>query len=200
MGGILKRTSVVCHPESETEKKIALDTEQDSTPHPSVSYGGSSASGARPSITTSTDQNTCTSDVTTEVRTGPAQDATRASSSDDIGDDAVMRGENADENRAEHPSTSGSDSRRRITTKRELRQVRVAQSSTTEQHVPRRISRKTVLSEHPVAVTTQEALDGYRETTMRVVNVENNAIELGVNFISRSTRHDALRLQRKVAT
>ena len=37
--GILKRASVVCHPESEPQKKIALDSEQDSTPHPSVSYG-----------------------------------------------------------------------------------------------------------------------------------------------------------------
>ena len=30
MRGILKRASVVCHPESEPQKKIALDTEQDS--------------------------------------------------------------------------------------------------------------------------------------------------------------------------
>ena len=30
--GILKRTSVTCHPESESQKKIALDTEQESTP------------------------------------------------------------------------------------------------------------------------------------------------------------------------
>ena len=60
--GILKRASVVSSPESKPQKKIALDTEQDSTPHPSVSYGGSSASGAPPSATTSTDQNS-TSDV-----------------------------------------------------------------------------------------------------------------------------------------
>ena len=37
--GILKRASVVCHPKSEPQKKIALDTEQDSTPHPSFSHG-----------------------------------------------------------------------------------------------------------------------------------------------------------------
>ena len=37
--GILKRASAACHPESESHKKIALDTEQDSTPRPSVSYG-----------------------------------------------------------------------------------------------------------------------------------------------------------------
>ena len=59
-----KRASVVCHPESESQKKIMLDTEQDSTPRPSVSYGGSSASGARASATASADQNTSTSDVT----------------------------------------------------------------------------------------------------------------------------------------
>ena len=74
MRGILMRANVVCHPESEPQKKIALDTEQDSTRHLSVSYGGSSASGAQPSITTSTDQNTRTGDVTREARTGPAQD------------------------------------------------------------------------------------------------------------------------------
>ena len=60
--GILKRASVVSHREPEPRKKIALDTEQDSTPYPSVSYGGSSASGTQPSTTTSTDQNTGTGD------------------------------------------------------------------------------------------------------------------------------------------
>ena len=43
VSGVLKRAGVVCHPESEPQKKIALDTEQDWTPYPSVSYGGSSA-------------------------------------------------------------------------------------------------------------------------------------------------------------
>ena len=98
-----------------------LDMEQDSTPHPSVSYGESSAPGTQPSTTASTDQNTVTSDVTREARTGPTQDVTRAISSDDIGDDVVMREDNADEHRAEHPSSSGLDGRRRITTKREPR-------------------------------------------------------------------------------
>ena len=67
--GILKRASAACHPESESQKKIALDTEQDSTPRPSVSYGGSSASGTRPSTTTRTAQHAGTSDVT--IGTGP---------------------------------------------------------------------------------------------------------------------------------
>ena len=49
--GILKRASVVRHPESESQKRVALDTEQDPTPHPPVLYGGSSAPGAQPSIT-----------------------------------------------------------------------------------------------------------------------------------------------------
>ena len=56
------------------------------------------------------------------------QDVTRSSSSDDIGGDVVMT-DDADENRAEHPSSSGSDSRRRITTKKEPREVRDAQTS-----------------------------------------------------------------------
>ena len=105
MRGILKRTSVVCHPESEPRKKAALDTEQDSTPHPSVSYGGSPASGAQPSATTSTDQNTCTSDERSEDRT--LQDVTRASSKDHNGGDVAMREDGADENSAGHPSPSG---------------------------------------------------------------------------------------------
>ena len=84
-------------------------------------------------------------DVTREARTGPAQDVTRVSSSDDTGDDVSMREDNADE----HPSSSGSDSRRRITTKREPREVRDAPTSVTEQHVPRRISGKTSLSTQP---------------------------------------------------
>ena len=78
MRGMLKRAFVVCHPESEPQKKTALDT---------VSYGGSPASGAHeqspsarrthdtiPSITTCTDQNTGTGYVTGEARTGPTQD------------------------------------------------------------------------------------------------------------------------------
>ena len=43
--GILKGASATCHPESKFQKKIALDTEQESTPRPSVSHGGSTASG-----------------------------------------------------------------------------------------------------------------------------------------------------------
>ena len=62
--GILKRASATCHPESESPKKIALDTEWESTPRPSVSYGGSSAPGTRPSTATRTAQDTDTSDVT----------------------------------------------------------------------------------------------------------------------------------------
>ena len=183
MRGTLKRASVVRHPQSEPQKKIALDREQDLTPHPSVSHGGSSASGAQPSITTSTDQNTGTSDVTSEVRTGPTKDSTRASSKDRIGGDGAMGEDNADENSAGHPSPSGSDNRRRITTKREPREVRDEQSSTTEQHVPRRIFGKATPQEHAVAVTTQEAVDGYREKTMRIANVENNTL----NWVSISS-------------
>ena len=94
-----------------------------------------------------------------------------------------MRRDSADENSAGHPSSSGSDSRRRITTEREPREVRGEQSSTSERHIPRRISRKTTPSEHAVAVTTQEALDGSREKTMRIANVENNTL----NWVSISS-------------
>ena len=84
------------------------------------------------------------------------------------GNDVVMR---EDENSGGHPSSKVSDCRRRITTKREPREVRDERSSTTEQHVPRRILGKTTPREQAVAVTTQEALDGSREKTMRIANV-----------------------------
>ena len=42
-------------------------------------------------------------------------------------------------------------------------------------NVPRRLFGKTTPQGHAVAVTTQEALDGSREKTMTIANVENNA-------------------------
>ena len=73
-----------------------------------------------------------------------------------LSDDVVMREADADENRAEHPSSSLLDSRRRITTKRNRREVRDEQTSITGEHVPTRISEKTAPSLHTVAVTTQK--------------------------------------------
>ena len=71
-----------------------------------------------PSITTSADLN---NDMTREATAGPAPDVTRASGEDHTGGDVVMR---EDEKSGGHPSSEGSDSRRRITTKREQREVR----------------------------------------------------------------------------
>ena len=96
--------------------------------------------------------------------------------------DDVVREDNADEKRSRTPDFVGSDGRRRITTKRESRGVRDAQTSVTEQHVPR-ISVKTTLSDHPVAVITNEALDGYRKKTMRIASFENNTL----NWVSSSS-------------
>ena len=152
MRGILKRASVVCHPESGPQKTLVLDTEQDSTPFLTEGRQVQVLDPASPQALTGA------GDVRREVRTGPMRDVTRASSSDDIGDDVVMREDNADEHRADHPSSSGSDSKRRITTKREPCKARDPQTSATEQHeqhVPRRISGKQWLPEQSVAVTTQ---------------------------------------------
>ena len=111
--------------------------------------------------------------MTREARAGPSPDAIRASGEGHAGGDVVRR---EDENDEGHPSSEGSDSRRRITTKREPREVRDERPSTTEQHVPRRILGKTTPREQAVAVTTQEALDGSREETMRIANVEDSAL------------------------
>ena len=54
----------------------------------------------------------------------------------------------------------------------------------TEQHFPRRISKKNDAVGAPSCrVTTQEALDGYREKTVRVAGVETNAL----NWVSISS-------------
>ena len=144
---------------------------------PSVSHGGSSASGTRPSTATRTAQDTVTSDVTRGTGPELAQGVIQPTSRDDTGDDAAMEEETADERCAGDSNPSGPDSRRRITTEREPREARDEQSSVTGQHVPRRMSGKTTLQSHAVAVTTQEASDRSHEKTLRVANVENNSLK-----------------------
>ena len=132
------------------QKKIALDTEQDSIPHPCLPNGGPSASGARPSTTTSTDQNTATSDVT------------RASSKDHIGGDVGMKETVQTKTVPDAQTPSGSDSRRRITTKRESH-VKSETSNRAPLNSTFREGSWGDAQEHAVAVTTQEAMDGYCE-------------------------------------
>ena len=86
MRSVLKRVSVVCHPESEPRKKIALDTEQSSQHEVRMNQSpiARRTDDTIPSVTTSIDQHTVPGDVTREVRTGPAQDVTRTNSNDDI--------------------------------------------------------------------------------------------------------------------
>ena len=105
------------------------------------------------------------------------------SSGDDTGDDVTMEGESADERGARHLNPSGPDSRRRITTKREPREARDELSTATSQHVPKRMSGKTIAQGHAVAVTTQKVSDGSREKAMRVDNIENNSL----NWVSISS-------------
>ena len=131
--GILKRAIAVCH----LRVRIPKENCTGHRARPSVSYGGSSASGARPSTTTSTDQDTGTSNVTRETRPELAQDMARPSSSDDTGGDVTMEGEMYLKVAQDTRTQSGPDNRRRITTKREPREARDEQSSATEQHVPR---------------------------------------------------------------
>ena len=73
---IPKRASAVSHPESEPQKKVALDTKQEPTPRLSVSHGGSSASGTRHNTTMRIDQSTHTSDATRETGGELAQGVT----------------------------------------------------------------------------------------------------------------------------
>ena len=66
--------------------------------------------------------------------------------------------------------------------KRESREARDEQSSAAERHVSRRIFGETTAQERPVAVTTREALDRSRKTTLRITSVENSAL----NWVSMS--------------
>ena len=115
-------------------------------------------------------------DETRLVRTGPKQDVTRTRTNNDAGDDVVTNRRQADEHKAEHLRSSGTDSSRKITTKCEPCEVRDEQTSITEQHVPRSMTVKTTQSEHTIEVTTQEATDGYRWKTMRISHVETNTL------------------------
>ena len=162
-------------PSQNLKKKIALRAGLDTT-SPSVSHRGSPASGTRPSTITGAAQDTGTTDVTGEIRPELAQGKTQPSGSDDTRGNVGMEEENGDECSTGHPNPSRSNSIRRITTERQPREARDEQSTATEQHVPRRMLGKTTPQGHTVAVTTQEALDGSREKTMRVANVENNSL------------------------
>ena len=135
-----KRVSVVCHPQSEPQEKIATNTKQGSTPTPFSHLRRSISIRGNPASLQAFDRHNSTGDMTRDARSGPTQDVTRASSSD--------RGDNADQNRAEHPSSLGSDSRWWIITKREPREIRSARTSISEQHIPRLISGKMTPSEH----------------------------------------------------
>ena len=110
----------------------------------------------------STDQNTGTADVTREVRTGPTQDVTRTSSKDHIGGDVAMRRDSADDDSAGHPSlseqTAGEEPQRKGNHVKSAMRKRASPSTTFQEES--RKKKKTKLSEHPVAVTTREALDG----------------------------------------
>ena len=154
---ILKRASAVSHPESEPQKKVALDTEQEPTPRPPVSHGGSSASGTRHNTTLSTDQSTHTSDATRETRGEPAQGVTQASNGNNTGCDVVMEGDSVGESSLEHSNPSGTaegGSRQRENHVKFGTSNRLSLSSTSRGGFWGRTPQ-----EHAVAVTTQEAPD-----------------------------------------
>ena len=93
VGGILKRSSVACHPESDSQKRVALDTEQDPTPQP-----------CGPCAITTADQATGTSDLA------------RARSEEHNDDDVSMDGDGADDDSARHPNPPGSEDHDKVGT------------------------------------------------------------------------------------
>ena len=117
-----------------------------------------------------TDQSTHTSDATRETRGrgGPTEDVTQASNSN---------------NTWEVTSRWKETARARAVWSTRTRRDQTAEGSRQREHVPRRILEKTTPQEHAVAVTTQEAPDGYREKTMRIEDVENHSL----NWVSISS-------------
>ena len=146
----------------------------------------------------STDQNTGTADVTREVRTGPTQDVTRTSSKDHIGGDVAMRRDSADDDSAGHPSLSeqtGEEPQRKGNHVKSAMRKRASPSTTFQEESRKKRSCR----------STQLQLPHERHWTEPRENNEGRerreqCITLGVNFISRSCRHDALRLRREFGT
>ena len=157
--------SVVRHPESESQKRIGRDTGQDPTPHLHVSY--SSASCARPSATTSTDQGTGTSD------------ASRASSEEHIDGDVTMGGDSADDDTVRHTQTAEGGSRRSGNhLKPELSNEAPLNGTFREGSSGRRLPKDMQLLSPPRRHWTCPV-----RKTMRIAHVENNAL----NWVSISS-------------
>ena len=162
--GLLKRASVVCHPELEHQKNCAGHRAELATTHASLSWRIISiryTTQHHPQALTRTPARATSREVRRMCLEQPAAMTLVM----------MLRGGKTTQTKTERNArvTAGEESQRK-----ENHEVRDAQTSVTEQHVPRRISGKETLSEHPVAVTTQEALDGYREKTMRVAIAENS--------------------------
>ena len=163
MRGILKRASAACHP----QKKIALDTEQDSTPRPlslkrriiSIRY------------TTKHHHKDCTEHrhEWCEERDG-TRTRTRCDPCD-TGDDVGMEEESADERGAGRLNPSGPDSRERSRHRENHGKQGNEQSVATGQDVPRRMSGKTTPAGSCGSCQHTRGSDGSREKAMRVANI-----------------------------
>ena len=114
MRGTLKRTSVG-HPESESRKKVALDTEQDLT---TTSF---SLPRRIISIRCTTQRHHKHRPERQHERRDERGENKTHKQQGSRGGGVAMEGNSEDENSPRHPNPSGSDSRRRITTKREPR-------------------------------------------------------------------------------
>ena len=182
--GILKRASVVRHPQSEPQKKIGHGAGPDTTLHSLawriISIRRATQHQHRHRLEQRRDR----------MRAGPAQDVTRTSSEDHIGGDVAIRRDGADENSggAQQGQTAEGGSQR----KREPREARDEQSSAAEKACSEKDLRE---DDSP---RTRRCCHHARGIGW--VPGENNEdracreqrTELGVDFVGRSTRHDAL--------
>ena len=88
---------------------------------------------------------------------------------------------NADGTRGEHPIPAGVTFRTRIAMKRESLGDGSEHTNTNAHRVAKEITGETTPSGHAVAVTTQEATDGFRENAVRIANVERNMLNWVTN-------------------
>ena len=166
-------------PNRSLRRKLHWLQRQDSAPHRSVSYGGSSASGARPSATASTDQNTSTSDVT------------RASSKDHSDGDVAMEGDAPDESSAGRPNrrdqTAEGGSQRKENHVKSDMSNRAPLNSTFRKNLGEDDATRTRSLCHHARGIGRKPRENDEDRERR-----EQHIELGVDFVGRRSRHAAL--------
>ena len=99
-----------------------------------------------------------------------------------------------------HPSTAGPDSRRRYAMERESREARDEQSSAAEKACSEKDFREDDSPRTPSCCHHTKGTGSVPEDNTEDHECREQRTGLGVDFVGRSARHDALRLQCEAGT